>query len=490
MNTPISHDDERFFDVGLHRDAAQTVEDTITHALTGPPALRDEDRNQHVTMLDSAAGAGKTRAVVDSIEAACRAGARVLVATPNNAQLSDLGCKVANRVGSDLKVVVLHRKGPWEGETALEGYDLTTTDDVADTADADVVLSTVKKVASVGEKMTQAGNFDLAVVDEGYQASANDAAWTIRRARRVLVVGDDGQLKPFTTDPTHNLTGHIDDPVLSLGHMLDQRHGPNIAAAGGRHTLPLTRRLPATAEKLLSRFYPREVRAWTRPAARQAQAPPGGPASQASSWVWGAIGRGGWTHVTLPAATTDPEADLPMARAVAYAAAAAVQDGYQVYSETTAGRWEPLAAHRIAVLVTYQQQRRQVQSLLADLLPDRLQPVVGTANTLQGAEFDATIVWHPLAGAAEFNTFRGDTGRLAVMLSRHRHGCVVVGRDSDRDLFEHALPPLGQWDGTPADTATSGWLTHRAVFTDLQPFNHPVCTIEPLETRHHTRFAA
>lgn len=101
--------------------------------------------------------------------------------------------------------------------------------------------------------------------------------------------------------------------------------------------------------------------------------------------------------------------------------------------------WEPLSADRVGVLVARNEQRALVERALGRELGDIEAPVVGTANKIQGLEYDLTVVWYPLAGAAEFDGFHGDPARLAVMATRHRHGCIVVGRQSDRAMFEDLL---------------------------------------------------
>ncbi len=48
---------------------------------------------------------------------------------------------------------------------------------------------------------------------------------------------------------------------------------------------------------------------------------------------------------------------------------------------------------------------------------------VDTANRLQGAGFDVTIVLHPLSGRRDATAFHLEAGRLCVLASRHRHAC-------------------------------------------------------------------
>lgn len=97
--------------------------------------------------------------------------------------------------------------------------------------------------------------------------------------------------------------------------------------------------------------------------------------------------------------------------------------------------------------------------------------VVETANKLQGLEFAVTVVWHPLAGLAEADAFHLDPGRLCVVLTRHRHACVVVGRAGDRDLLtDTPPPPTAAYLGYDPDPVLDGWAAHEAVFDATDPY--------------------
>jgi hypothetical protein len=81
------------------------------------------------------------------------------------------------------------------------------------------------------------------------------------------------------------------------------------------------------------------------------------------------------------------------------------------------------------------------------------------------------FAWHPLAGLPEADGFHLESGRLCVLLTRHRQACVVVGRDGDRDLVEERLPPPTEaYLGWDPDPVLDGWEVHREVFAALEPF--------------------
>jgi hypothetical protein len=96
--------------------------------------------------------------------------------------------------------------------------------------------------------------------------------------------------------------------------------------------------------------------------------------------------------------------------------------------------------------------------------------VVETANPLQRLEFDVVVAWHPLAGLPEPDGFHLDPGRLCVLLTRHRHACVVVGRaDDDEMLDDKPPPPTPAYLAGDPDPVLDGWEVHRQVFAALEP---------------------
>jgi hypothetical protein len=93
--------------------------------------------------------------------------------------------------------------------------------------------------------------------------------------------------------------------------------------------------------------------------------------------------------------------------------------------------------------------------------------VVDTANRLQGLEFDFVIAVHPLAGLPEADGFHLDPGRLCVMLTRHRHGCIVVGRASDHALLDGVAPATPAYLSCEMDPVLDGWEIHRQIYRTL-----------------------
>lgn len=479
----VAPDDPAWFNTDAHHAAARTVDEAISRALHAPFNVRARDRDghehvAHVTPLDSPAGGGKTYAVTQGVATAARDRHRILVVSPTNEQVEALAIRIHRRLAADglhdRRVTLLHKSSGWSGSEPLRRYadrtSLELTSELRLAAGADIVIATIAKVSDLHGRGNDLGErhtpFALAIVDESYQAACMPYAAVVNICPRGLTVGDPGQLRPFSSDPNGTqYRGHSEDPLLSASAMIMRRHGTSVAPL----RLPITRRLPASAMSVVRHFYPdHPFDAWTRHGTRIVDMSVG-LLDREALLVREALAAG-WAHVLLPPRTTQP-ADPEVGAALARLIAAAMGAHLRVASETTGGQWREVETGRVAVLVSTHDQEDRVNEALDDLLPAGSErPTIGTANALQGLEFDLTFVWYPMAGQPEFDGFYGDPARLAVMLTRHRHGCVIVGRASDADLFDDALPPLGAWDGADNDDVTTGWLTHQAVLEELRPF--------------------
>src|SRR5262249_28155747 len=94
--------------------------------------------------------------------------------------------------------------------------------------------------------------FDALVVDESYQADSAKYYAVGGLAPVHLLVGDSGQISPFTTiDDPCRWRGLPEDPLQTAVGVLRRNH-PGTAVYG----LPITRRLDARAVRVAQLFYP------------------------------------------------------------------------------------------------------------------------------------------------------------------------------------------------------------------------------------------
>lgn len=123
--------------------------------------------------------------------------------------------------------------------------------------------------------------------------------------------------------------------------------------------------------------------------------------------------RHGWAWAELPArlATDD---DPAMVETIVGLVALLLGSGADLTCERHGAR--RITPPRIAVGAARNLQVTRLRSALERV--GLREVVVGTANRLQGLEFDVTVVWHPLSGRASVDEFYGEAGRMSVLCSR------------------------------------------------------------------------
>jgi len=406
------------------------------------------------------AGAGKSYAVGSAVVAARREGLRVAVATPTNEQAFALIAALADRL-PDERVVFVHASGV---ELPEESRRRNTEHRAAKAAaGARLVVGTLNKLGDAFAR-GDLGTFDLLLIDEAYQANAVHYYMVGGLAERHLLMGDSGQLAPFSTAPeADRWRGLAEDPLLTAVEVLRENH-----PATRVHRLPITRRLDPRAVPVARSFYPgHPFAAAVLPGVRELRlAPPSGRRGRRlEDEALDHAAASGWAHLELPpgaVVSADPEAIETIVRL----ARRLFERGPTTRCERhrRARRLDP---RDVAVAVSHNDQKGLLRAALDDAgLGD---VTVSTANKLQGLTYEVVIAWHPLAGLAEVDAFHLDPGRLCVMLTRHRHACIVVGRAGDRELVQGIPPATPAYVGWDANPALDGWYVHEAVFEALAP---------------------
>jgi hypothetical protein len=396
------------------------------------------------------AGAGKTGAVVKLLGALASASARVGVVTQTNAQAFDLVKRAAeayprHTVGFMPAIGVI-----LPTETAL----LKNVRIVEPTSigTADVIVATADKWAYSREKVLTVGRPDAGIVDEAYQMTSAKLLRIADLFPTLDMVGDPGQLDPFSTIDKERWVGLPQNPVLNSVDALLAHH-PAIP----RRALRVSRRLdwrgtPAVREA----FYPElHFGPAAEEGSRELCLGPGG--ARLGRSVWNQASRAGWAYLELPERPTlqvDDEAIEALVELVhdLFAMAPVVVD------ERTGPAGTPLSRGRVAVGVVHRSQRAAAQIALQRRgLGD---VVVDTANRLQGREFDVVLAIHPLSGRTDASAFHLDAGRLCVLASRHRQCCVFVGRAGAARLLNDYPPPGNAVLRMHKDPELDGWEAH------------------------------
>lgn len=439
-------------------DAADRVQQEIRRDLL------DRIGREEAVVAAAPAGAGKSHFVADTIGTLRNDGHRVAVVAPTNEQVHSLVGRITE-LHPGLPVAFVHAKDRDLPATiaARPGVTQPSARDARDLR-VPLVAATVDKLADAHLR-DGLGGFDVLVIDEAYQADAARYYTASAVASTHLLVGDSGQLDPFSTldDPTFWRGGSEDPLQTAVGVLL--RNHPTTAV----HKLPISRRLDQRAVPVARSFYPgHHFDAAVVAGARELRIGRPGPGSRSIAAVDKALDEAassGWSHVTLPGApvlTADPAtADL-----IVSLVARLLARGARAMCENRTS-FESLRPIDIAVGVSHNDQKDLLRALLDDAGLQAI--VVDTANRLQGLTYEVIVAWHPLAGAAATDAFHLDPGRLCVLLTRHRQACIVVGRDSDRALLDGIPPATPGYLGWDPDPVLDGWDAHESVFEILEP---------------------
>jgi len=307
-------------------------------------------------------------------------------------------------------------------------------------------------------------HWPLALIDEAFQMRADNLFRMANFFDRALPVGDPGQLDPFTIADPRRFSGLATGPLETAAAVLATSY-PDAPVI----ELPVTWRLPPSAAIVVRDcFYELAFDAATEPDERELALTRVDVGTRADDALT-QMAATGWAYLELPARYT-LRTDGELIEAIALLARRLLERQPQTRCERNPnGR--PLTGQRIAIGTAHRDQADLIRLRLAELAaaagPHALADItVDTANRLQGREFDVTIIWHPLAGRRDATAFHLEAGRLCVLLSRHRHGCIVVGRDGIGDLLD-AYPTESRVQlNLPADIP-DGWEANHAVLGHL-----------------------
>src|SRR5262245_54694624 len=217
--TPASHLDSAAV------DAAQGIVDAAIRDFLAPA------RGPRAVVVAAPAGAGKTQLVTAAVGRARGGGLRVAVATPTNEQAFALVRRIAG-AGQPVSFLPASTVALPEAVRALPGVR-----ELERSADANGEALVVGTLSKLGDAFTRdLAPFDALVVDEAYQADSARYFAVGGLAPRHLLVGDSGQINPFSTiaDP-QRWRGLPEDPLQTAVGVLLRNH----RATTPLHRLPI-----------------------------------------------------------------------------------------------------------------------------------------------------------------------------------------------------------------------------------------------------------
>ncbi|GAA2239213.1 AAA domain-containing protein [Streptomyces nogalater] len=405
-------------------------------------------------VVDSPPGAGKSTLVAQAARTLAAAGERCIIVAQTNHQVDDLLIRLADPAAAPRLRLGRLTGGTYEvpeNVRALPGTIIST--DIKDVLTCDVIIATATKWAYI-----DGPHWQWAIIDEAYQMRSDALLLIAKLFDRALLVGDPGQLDPFSIISTPRWTGLPYDPLNNAVTVLTNHNDALV------RTLPVSWRLPPSAAGIVSRaFYPfTPFQPGTAPATRTLTFTTQGLHDPCDATVEEAA-RTGWALHELPprhTARIDTEATHAT---VALAARLLTRGAEAVCENHPHGR--RLQPTDIAIGTAHREQARHIQHLLNH--NRHTQGVrADTANRLQGREFAVTIVLHPLSGRRDASAFHLEAGRLCVLASRHRHACIMVARAGITDLLDHHPSNDPVHLGVPAKFP-DGWEAHQHVLEHL-----------------------
>lgn len=429
--------------------------------------LRTQWNGVTAVRLDSPPGAGKT-GVVERLAAQSVAllHERCMVVTQTNEQAFDLARRMVRDFPKVPCVLFVTRSlalpADVAGQLASGALQLARTAHELPAGPC-VVVANAHRWSWMEEGVAEP--FALQIVDEAFQLPDHLYQQIAGLAQRVVLVGDPGQIDPVVTCEIERWRCDPAGPHVACPNALLARH-PGIL----RLALPVSRRLvPDTVRLVQPAFYPDlPFRALSAPDARGLRlltpANEAGGRDPLDAALELAASGASIVGAALPERITG-EADGELSAMIVRLAERLLERGATVRDDLSGWGERRVTPEMIGIVCAHVSQVNAVR----ERLPRSLAGVfVETANRFQGLERPIMLLHHPLSGRADATTFHLDSGRLCVMLSRHRVACFVVSRGGVEEMLLRYAPSGDRVLGIDVDEEFEGWRAHLAVVQGLR----------------------
>lgn len=407
-------------------------------------------------VLRSPPGAGKTGVAQRvALQSARLLDQRCMVVTQTNEQAFDLARRLAaNAQGFPIHMFAKRELNLPANVAALPN--LRLVHDVASLPREPSI--TIGNAAKWSWIQTTEPCFDLQIVDEAFQLPDYRFQLISNLATRHALIGDPGQIDPFVNCEIERWRCDPAGPQVSCPAALVKRH-PSVLQLD----LPVSRRLNADTVSLVQpAFYPdMPFRAMSHD--RSIGFPVAGimPFDAALDAVSAGASI---VMVELPAQITG-EADGELAQELVASIQRLLMRRAWMSDDGTVSEVRP---EHIGVVCAHVSQVNAVRERLGPALSGVF---VETANRYQGIERPFMFVHHPLSGRADATAFHLEAGRLCVMLSRHRIGCWVFGRQGIGEQLMRFAPAGNRALGIDEDPEYRGWQAHLTLMAALARSN-------------------
>lgn len=353
-----------------------------------------------VTVVDSPPGAGKSTLITQVTgHLSAKADMAIAVATPTRRQAVELALRISAVVPKGM--VWLTVKEP-------------TASEIPHGRDREVAALTTPTFARVGRNTIAVGtvasfkfsrpDVDLLIVDEAYQCTYADVLAAAPGAMQLMLVGDPGQIGPVITINTAAWDHMERPPHARSSEVFSRREDAELV------NLPCTYRFGADTVHAIAPLYD-----FTFASARARR---------------DLSGVGEIESIELGSCPTPH--DISMLAVVAGRAVSMI--GRRL---STDERSFELKERHVAVVVSHNAQVGIIKGHLAGMGFPEI--TVGTADKMQGGQWEAVIALDPLAGASAVETHSASLGRLCVIASRHKAHLTFIHDGRWRQLLETAL---------------------------------------------------
>lgn len=430
---------------GLARQAEGQVLDRV---------LRE---GQPLVIVDSPPGAGKTRLVETvAATAAQHLGLRVAIVAPRVEQTYELVRRLS--VGFHQLPLQLLQSGRRPPPADIQQMARVVDDARQLSGGAGVIVANSSKMMIETAKFG-AGAFGLIVGDEAYQIPFKDYQPLFSLCDQHLLVGDPGQLPPLIQADVAFF-----EPARYKVHWPTPRELLRRFPTTPVIRLPVSRRLvPDTVAFVQPGFYPNLPFVSAAEPGRQLRLVHPGIGDPVDAALDMIAGGGSMVALLLPLRSVSvDEVDDDVAALAARVAVRVLERG------AVDGAGNDLLPADIGCADSHVASGSSIRNHIGSAGVSMNDLMVNTPEIWQGLQRQIMVVKHPLSGLARPDRFSLEPGRFCVMLSRHKIGCIVVGRAGvtealDRHHHDCANRPLGS-----GDEEWRGWAAHHALWSALE----------------------
>jgi hypothetical protein len=437
-------------DPGQVRAADDAVRRVLETQWAGEPAVR----------LDSPPGAGKTGVVERlAVQSLGLLHERSMVVTQTNEQGFDLARRLSGGFPR-------HRFYLLKRDDLMVPTDLERRTNLAVVHRFDelpqgpcVIIANASKWSWIQDHTC---SFDLQIVDEAFQLPDFRFQQIAGLARRIVLVGDPGQIAPVISSEIERWKCDPAGPHIPCPLALVQRQ-PGVR----KLSLPVSRRLVQdTVNFVQPAFYPNlPFSSFTANGGRTLKVARSIAGRKPMDRAFDEAESGASLAFVELAAGITGELDEELAATIVAMVERLMERSARIHE---GGSSRAVTASMIGVACAHVSQVNAVRERLPQGLSDVF---VETADRFQGLEREIIFIHHPLSGRADASEFHLDAGRLCVMLSRHRTACWILGRSGiQRQLLRYA-PSGDRVLGVADDPEYRGWRSHMLMFESLQARN-------------------